>query len=475
MSFSEFLSLLRARWRTVVLTFLVVFGVTLGLSIVWPKTYTAAASVLIDVKNPDPIAGVALPGLLTPSYMITQGEIITSSRVAQRVVKDLNLTDDAKMRELWLTKGRGVGTFEAFYADALRNKLEVKPARESNVLTVKFDHRDPKVAAQVANAFAQAYVETNVELRADPAKRFAGFFDERTKQLRENLEKATAALREKQQQKGIVISDERVDIETRRLDELSTLVNQLQAQRIESSARNAQVNNGSGESMNEVLQNSLIQSLKNDLNQRDAKLRDLASRYGPEHPDYVKAEAEMQSVRARLASESAKATGSVAANARVNNAREAEARAALNQQREKVLQLKAVRDELSFLQRDVDTAQKAYDAVAQRQSQSTLESQVQQSNVMILTPANEPFEPSKPKVLLNAIIGAFAGTLLGVALALMFEMMKRPVRTAEQLSEALNIPVLAALDKAKIGESRLLGRRNQPLMIGQGPQARLLP
>jgi len=122
-----------------------------------------------------------------------------------------------------------------------------------------------------------------------------------------------------------------------------------------------------------------------------------------------------------------------------------------------VMSIKNQRDELAVLQREVENAQRAYDAVAQRLTQTSLESQTQQTNVVVLTPAVEPIEPSSPKLLLNSLLAVFLGTLLGVGCALLLETLSRRVRSAEDLAQALGLPVLGVLEPTRAAR-RWFGR-----------------
>ncbi|MDQ5914614.1 MAG: protein tyrosine kinase modulator [Pseudomonadota bacterium] len=110
-----------------------------------------------------------------------------------------------------------------------------------------------------------------------------------------------------------------------------------------------------------------------------------------------------------------------------------------------MLDLNKQRDELSVLKRDVETAQRAFEAVSQRSAQTKLESQSVQTNIATLNRAFEPTEHSKPKILLNVLVSIFLGTLLGVGVALMLELGNRRVRSAEDLAEAIDLPLLAAI------------------------------
>ena len=100
------LRILRARSGVVIAALLATVLTTLVISVLLPKQFVAKTAVLIDVKSPDPVAGLMLPALIAPGYMATQIDIITSDRVAHQVVKNLRLEDDPTLRSHWLAAGQ---------------------------------------------------------------------------------------------------------------------------------------------------------------------------------------------------------------------------------------------------------------------------------------------------------------------------------------------------------------------------------
>lgn len=223
-----------------------------------------------------------MPGMMAPGYMATQIDIIQSHRVGRRVVRMLKIDENPSARQQWQEETGGKGSIEAYYAELLGEQLNVKPSRESNVINITYKSAEPQFASAIANAFAQAYIDTNVELRADPAKQYAGWFDARTKGLREQLETAQGKLSKFQRDNGIINADERLDVENARLQELSSQLVAMQALRTESSSRQAQ--SGNSEILPEVLQSGLVQSLKADVARQDAKLKDLELAVRPQPP-----------------------------------------------------------------------------------------------------------------------------------------------------------------------------------------------
>ena len=119
MTLQQFLLILRARARIALYVFLGTVLTTLVVSLIMPKQYTASTAVVIDVKSPDPVAGMVLPGLMTPGYMATQVDIINSDRVAQRVVRMLKLDENPTIKEQWQDDTEGKGSIAAWLGKLL--------------------------------------------------------------------------------------------------------------------------------------------------------------------------------------------------------------------------------------------------------------------------------------------------------------------------------------------------------------------
>jgi chain length determinant protein tyrosine kinase EpsG len=458
MTLQQFLEILKARWKLALLLFGLTLGTAVGVSLVLPSKYTASAQVLVDMKSPDPVLGLLLPGQLTPGYMATQVDIVTSQRVALNVVDALRIAENPQAIEQWREATDGEGSIRHYFSDLLVKGLDVKPSRESSVLTVAYSGRDPKFSAIVANAFAQAYVDLSVQLKVEPARQTKGFFDTQTQALRDRLESAQNRLTAYQRDKGIVSADERLDVENTRLSELSTQLVALQALageagRKQALARDA-ASRGSSADVPEVLSSPLIQSLKSELSRVDARFEQQSAVLGSRHPDILKLQEERTSITKKIDRETAAITGSLGNSFKIQSQREGDLKAALENQRRKVLEIKQVRDELTVLQRDVDSAQRSFDAVAQRLSQTTLESQSNQSNVVVLTPASEPRKRSSPKLMLNTALGAFLGTLLGIGGALGTELRNRRVRGPLDLKLASGVQPMGTLRDAFRGGKR---------------------
>ena len=461
MNLYQFLSALRARFGVFALLLFVTVLATAAISLVMPKTYTATVSLLVDAKEEQSLSNVLRP-LVGPqeraSYMQTQLDIIKSEKVARKVVQDLKLAQNPMAQKLVQDAAENGRSVEDSLVEKLLENIEVDTT-QSSVIQVSYSSRNPAYSAVVANGFGKAYIDTMLELRVEPTQKAAAWFDEQLKSLRANLEDAQARLTDYHQRQGIVSADENVDVENTRLAVLSDHVGKAQEQTFEWKSREQQARTfmekgGSPERMPEILDNPFIQRLKEDLLHGEAKLQELATHYGPNYPQYQRQVSENQSLREKLDSEMKKIVAGIESSARQSRQREADSRKAMSAQRARVLELKEGRNELTVLRRNVESAERAYDTAMQRSVVSQVDSRANQTNVMILNPAVEPRKHSRPKIILNIALSIVVGTILGIVMVMLLEVLDRRVRSRSDLD--LDVPLLAVLNERQPAGRRLL-------------------
>lgn len=462
MSLYQLLLILRARKWIVFASLAVGLLAAIAVNLLLPKQYTATTTVVVDSKATDAITGNILP----PPLMSTQLEVIRSHRVALDVVNGTRLTESPIAREQFIEQTEGKGSIKDWWADRLLLNTDVKARRDSNLIDISFTAQDSRFSALVANAFARAYMDVTLALTLDPFRQTSTFYDEQLKNLRANLERAQQRLAQNQQKYGIVITDERLDVENSRLEELYSQLAAAQADARDATTRENKAAEyakagRSPEEIPEVLANPLIQALKSDLLRAEAKLKESSAIIGANHPQYQRQKAEVDALRQKLDQEIRYAVGGMSMLSNIHTQRAQQLTQAVAEQKEKMLQLKGNRDELAVLRADVDSAQKAYDAAQARYTSTTLASRTSNTNVAMLNPAVEPAEPSSPKVFRNLLVGLIAGLIVGLNLAFAFEVFDRRVRTGEDIGAELALPVLGVMD----GRSRP-GRNLLPAMTG---------
>lgn len=376
MNLRLFLAIVRTRVLLVLFTLLVTVATGAVLTSLQPRRYEASAFLVVNFDSQNPVQSTGVPAQLSVSYLATQLDIIRSRKVAIKAVELLQLESNPDARAAYAESGNDTIPLRDWLAEDVMSGLTVEPMPDSRVVSVRYEAFDPNQAARVANAFADAFIATTLELMTEPAKQNAAWFDEQIKTLRKRLEEAQARLTTFQRQKGIVALDEKLGTETARLNDLSK---------------------------------SLVEAQQ--------ELYDVRSRQlGENHPEYRRAAS-----------------------------RERALMASLENQKKNILQIRSQRDELEALARELEVEQQTYAATLQSYYKTVMESQVNQTNVSVLTPAIAPQEPTSPNVTLNMASATVLGLILGLALAVAVEVLNRRVRSARDVAELIETKVLGTV------------------------------
>ena len=447
-----FFQILRARWRLFALVLVATLAAATAASLLLPKSWRATASLVVDRRESQSLSD-ALNVFVSPTertaYLQTQIDIIRSPKVARKVVSALRLAERPSLQQDFRAASSGQGSIDDWLAENLARALEVETS-QSSVIQVSFNAEDPADAANIANAFAQAYMDTTLELRVEPTRHAAAWFDEQLKTLRSDLATAQQRMTGYQREHGIVSADEKLDDEYTRLSDLSAQLSRAQEHNVELNSREALAQQalragGALDSNPDVRADPAIQALRTELLNGEAALRALAARYDENHPAYQRQLAENRYRREALQQQMRGVTQATTGQRREGEQRTAQISAALAAQRTRLLDLKESRDGLAVLARNVETAQSAYDTAMQRFVVNQVESRASQANAALLNPATRPQRPHRPDLMLNLALALVVGLMLGLGLVMAREMTDRRVHSVLELAETVRAPVLGEL------------------------------
>lgn len=462
------ISVLIARWRAALVTLGLALLVGGAVTALQARLFTATATVLLDTQSPDALSGTTqVQPMQAAAYVAAQVEVVLSERVLRRVIESQKLAEGpgSEMHARWRRATDGDGDYVTWIAEQMRKRLEVRPGKESGVITIAYSSPDRAKAARIANAVMNAYIDTALEMRIEPAKHNQTLFGAQADALRDRLEHAQSRLSAYQREHGLIAvgQEERLDIETSRLNELSTQLVQLQALAGDSDNRQRQARVNPDRAP-DVMNHPGVAGLMAELARQETKLSEMRTRLGEQHPTIIELEANIRQLRAQRSAEAERVKDSLGINDNVNQGRITQMRAQLEAQRARVLQLKAQRDEAVVLQRDVQNAQAAYDAIASRGTQAALESRRNLTNITVLKVATPPALPASPKPVVNLSVALILGLPLAVAAVMFREQRDRRLRAAQDVQEVLELPLLVEIPRvARAGHDRRLAFGLLPL------------
>ena len=261
---------------------------------------------------------------------------------------------------------------------------------------------------------------------------------------------------------GILVSAERLDMEMARLTSLETALATAIAESADTASRQR---NAGTETSVDVQQSAAVQGLKSQLALAETKLMEVSTNYGSNHPVRIQLEAQVAELKQQIAREMRRVSGATSSVNRIANQRIAELRALVDAQKKAVFSMRSERDEASLMLKELENAQRAYEAVTQRRAQLANESQADQASARVLSPALEPLEHTFPNIPKNIVAAVVVGLLLGLAAALGWEMLDRRIRSEADMDAGDGIPVLGVMS-SRPGRVQV---RRLPPMSPRGP------
>jgi capsular exopolysaccharide synthesis family protein len=476
----------RHRWLVAGCT-IVLGGLAVAVAFALPSYFVAESRVQVGVQAPRYLNVDAVIADVSPDQERVHNEalIVQSRDVAKQVVDRLKLLDNPEFNPALQTPSRwsrlvaSVGpanwpdwlrpdragarrapapeqaSAEDRVIDSFLRRVEVLTLGRSHVLSIKAASRDAAMAAAIANALADVYLEHQRGEKIKAADQVERFLQGRIAELRDQVRKSDQAVEEYRKRHGLY-KGQSSGVTSQQLTELNTQLIQAQsaAAEAESRLREAQsVQRGGmgGESVPEVLRSPLIAALKQQLAEAERKAGEAAAVYGSQHRTMLHAKGEVASLQARVGAEVAKVVDGLAREARMARARYE----TLNQNFEQLKgQMGTVNDraiELDALERDATVNRNLLEAMLNRVRQNIGLESILQANAKLVSPASAPAAASYPPKALLAFLGSLGGLLVGSAIALLREGADRTFRRADQIVATTGLPVLAVVPQVSGG------------------------
>ncbi|WP_074857061.1 GumC family protein [Ectopseudomonas oleovorans] len=479
-------SLWRRKWSILSLVLAVMMVAALAVLVVTP-IYRAAATLLIEQKAAKVVSIEQVYGLdgMGNEYLQTQFELLKSRALAERVVRQLNLTthpefDPRQQPEplidlSWLRSALNFhkvvpvtlpgdledeeALSEAEIFDAVVKQfmevISVSQQGKSQLVTISVEMADPRTAALAANALANGFIESQLEATMEMSATATNWMNSRLGELRAKLKEAEDRLQSFREAENLVDID---GVSTIVAGELSLTADRMidarrQRAEAESQYRQVQAMRGGGwerlATIPAVLGHPLIQQFKADEAKAKAKVEELSRRYGARHPAMEGARSELNAASASLRGQVEQIVAGIERNYQLAVANENSLRSSFNANKAQIQQISAKEFRLRELQREVEANRALYDTFMTRLKETSATADLDTANARIVDPAVVPSEPVKPKKTLIVLIAGLLALFAGVGLTLLLDALNNTFKSTEEIEGKLNIPVLGILPLLK--------------------------
>jgi polysaccharide biosynthesis transport protein len=475
---------IRKRRVTVLIAFSVLFIAVLIGSIEEKPVYRAKALIEIDKENPS----IANPQELfqldevSDAYLETQYKVLTSDDLAERVIRQLRLDRQAEFlppARDWPWRVSASPLFPSPPPDdsaavpdlsvreailtRFQERLDIRPIRRSRAVELRFDSRDPELAARAVNAVAENYIQKNLEARWDATQKASEWLSLQLKDLQAKLEKSEDDMQKYAADNGLLYLEtdkgNTESIVNQSVREVQEELTQAQADRFVKESIFRLVQSGDYGSLPGVFDSKLLQDLTVRLADLQREHAQLAATFTEEYPKVKETQSQIAEIQSSLERERWRAARKISNDYFAALRREKLVRQAFAEKQTEANQIAEKSVQYGILSREVDTNKGLYEGLLQRLKEAGVSAGLKASNIHVVDPGTVPYKPIAPNYALNLGLAAFLGLALGVCMAFLKEHLDQTIRYSEDVFHFLGVPVLGFIPTA----GALNGRKHKGL------------
>jgi polysaccharide biosynthesis transport protein len=483
----HYFSILIKRKNTIFTVFVVVFAISLLVTLSSTPIYTATTRILIERNDPAPLQGMYYFVPYDPEFYETQYQLIKSGAVARRVVGLLS-TDD-RFEKYFKNKKKGffksAGAEDKTkdkeqpddpknidkYADIISSGIKVLPIKNTKLADVKYNSPDPEFAALIANTVARAYIEEILDMKMSSSRHTVQWMTKKADEEQEKLKKSELALQEYVKANNFVTLENKVAIVPEKLTSVNTQLFQAETDRKELETLYNKIRDTKNvedlQSMPAIASDPTIQSLHMQILKSDQNIAELSKKYGAKHPAMAKAKGELETLRNKRRQEIQRVIESIKKQYEIAGSNEENSRRLFSRTKGEALNVNEKFVQYNIRKREVETNQQLYDILMKKIKEQNITQEVQSVNVWIIEEARPPRSTSKPNKPYNLLLGLILGMFGGVGLAFFVDYLDNTVKSPDEVERRLNMPVLGMVPIYKSKEWNIenivLKKPNSPI------------
>jgi len=465
------------RWRFVIggsVAVCVLLGLISTL-LITPK-YSADTTIEIS-RESDRVTdfqGVARDtNIADQEFYQTQYGLLRSRALSERVAAQLGFANNPHFFQIFhvhlrepafqLVNGgypaSGLAQRQRVAGETLLKHLDIDPTRLSRLVDIRFTSPEPELSARVANAWAENFIQTNLERKVQATSYGRNLLQTQLAQIKDKLDQSQRQLVAYASAEKIINlpasssgSDKTTSERSIVADDLANLnlaLTQATADRIQAEARYRQA--GRAGASTEALRNSAINNLRERRAELAAEYQRLMVQFEPAYPTARAIQSQIDQLDRSIAREEGRVSGSLLADYRNAQAREAELSTKVERLKADYLDLRRRSIQYNIFQQEVDTNRALYDGLLQRFKEIGVAGGVGVNNISIVDPAAPPKRPSSPRLLLNLAMALLGGAGIGALLAAILEQTDEAIADPAEVEKRIGLPLLGSVPKLATG------------------------
>jgi capsular exopolysaccharide synthesis family protein len=433
------------KWTVAAFTLVVVTIVTVASFLMKPR-YEAVGRVVFHRENDIGVLGfkgVDTTLLEDPedrAAIDTQIGILQTDALATQVIHDLHLDKNPKFAGRGEQSGNEDRLVQSFHQN-----LTISKVKGTRLIEIQFRSTDAKLAADVVNELAKAYVDQFYRTQFQASTQISEFLANQLKELQSKVEESQQKLINYQKENGIFGLDDKQNIVTAKLDDLNRELTAAEADRVQKEVNYRLARSGQPELIARLGSESLITKLREQLADLGNQMAQASVQLGPAHPKINELSKQLAQARQSVDAEVRRIGEQITYDYQSAVQRERMLRNALEAQKQAADKLSANTIQGNILKHEFETNRKLYEDLLQKQKEVSISSNLKSSNIWIVDPARPPRRPAEPNIPRNFALSLLFGILGGVLMAFGLGKMNEKISTLEQAAIASSLPSLGVV------------------------------
>ncbi len=448
---SYWLMVLERRWYAITV-FLLTLIVAATYTFLSTPIYQATAMVQVLRRGSQVLRGadVVESTIGTDTDFNTQMKVLESLSMVQSVVARLNADEIKSLTDPYKRWNRE----PMLPAEVIYKHRKIVTQRLTLMLAIVYEHPDPKIAAKVANLFAEEYIAYNSRVRVEESMRAVDELKDRADQQRKRVDEIANSLQAFRERGNLISLVQSKDIVTERLKALNLMATQTNAKLKEAEARWGQVQEWTKASrdLTELPFISIqpqVAQLSQQVSKGKIEVAELSQRYRAKHPRLIEATNSLLQAQSEL--QDAIKVASASVKSEYDNAiqNDTDARKALSEQESKSLELDKSGVEYENLNREFKVNEQLLESMMARMREASVTSSIDTQIARIVDHAAESNSPISPRIWLNLAAGVVGGIIFGLGFAYVIALVDDRVKNTFDVETLVGLPLIGMIPHVK--------------------------
>lgn len=463
----DYIAVLQRRKWIVIEVFIVLVGTVAIGSFLQTPIYRAAAALLVETEGPSfgryeelPMVARGLDTARTATIE-THKWLITTRPVLDAVIQDLDLQ---------------VGI------EKLRAQISIETFRDTDVMEIHAEDRDPQLARDIANSVAENYILWNQDYNRASAESASLFLEQQLATVKNELTQAEEETEHYKRSKGISDLDEETRQQIELLGKLEGELASADAEAQAASARSQVIEEKLSQQERFRLRestekpNPIVEQLQAQLARLEAQRAGLLEEYATESHNVRAVDAQIDNFKQQLSQQlktvlAYTTTGTSAVHdelltdAARNRATAVAARKRvaalgriLGRAEAQLSDMPSREKELARLVRAQNVADRVYTLLLEKYHEVRVAEAMRLSSARLVESAVVPEFPVKPRKKLNIALACIFGLIIGIMLASLVEYLDDTIKDPDEIDELVGAAVLGTVPRLSEDEPMLVTR-----------------